>query len=49
LLDTFDMLAPEYDQPQSANTVRRWLEDSGLSAIEVFQSGHLVARGIKSQ
>lgn len=49
LLDTFDMLAPEYDQPQTANTVRRWLENSGLLSIEVFQSGHLVARGIKPQ
>ena len=49
LLDTFDMLAPQYDQPQTAATVRKWLEDARLSAIEVFQAGHLVARGIKPQ
>jgi SAM-dependent methyltransferase len=49
LLDTFDMLAPQYDQPQTAKTVRRWLDEAGLSAIEVFQAGHLVARGIKPQ
>ncbi|MGO9514261.1 MAG: methyltransferase domain-containing protein [Steroidobacteraceae bacterium] len=49
LLDTFDMLAPQYDQPQTARTVRQWLQDAGLSAIEVFQAGHLVARGIKPQ
>jgi len=49
LLDTFDMLAPQYDQPQTARTVRRWLDDSGLTAVEVFRAGHLVARGVKSQ
>jgi SAM-dependent methyltransferase len=49
LLDTFDMLAPQYDQPQTAKSVRTWLQDAGLSAIEVFRAGHLVARGIKPQ
>ena len=49
LLDTFDMLAPQYDQPQTAATVRQWLEDAGLAGIEVFQAGHLVARGVKPQ
>jgi SAM-dependent methyltransferase len=49
LLDTFDMLAPEYDQPQRAKTVRLWSEAAGLSSIEVFQAGHLVARGVKPQ
>lgn len=49
LLDTFDMLAPQYDQPQTARNVRTWLEDAGLSSIEVFPAGHLVARGIKPQ
>lgn len=45
LLDTFDMLAPAYDQPQTAATVRRWLEQAGLRDIEVLQAGHLVGRG----
>jgi SAM-dependent methyltransferase len=45
LLDTFDWLAPAYDHPQTAATVRRWLEDSGLMAIEVLKAGHLTARG----
>ena len=49
LLDTFDMLAPQYDQPQSAKTVQAWLQNAGLSRIEVFQAGHLVARGTKPQ
>jgi SAM-dependent methyltransferase len=47
LLDTFDMLAPEYDNPQTPKTVRRWFEAAGLHGIEVFHEGHLVARGRK--
>ncbi len=47
LLDTFDWLAPEYDNPQTAVGVRRWLEAAGLLGVEVFHSGHLVARGHK--
>ncbi len=45
LLDTFDMLAPLYDSPQSSATLRRWLEGAGLSDVEVFHEGHLVGRG----
>jgi 2-polyprenyl-3-methyl-5-hydroxy-6-metoxy-1,4-benzoquinol methylase len=47
LLDTFDMLAPTYDQPQTAATVRRWLKEAGLCDIEVLKAGHLVGRGRK--
>lgn len=47
LLDTFDMLAPAYDQPQSAATARRWLEQAGLREIDVLKAGHLVGRGTK--
>jgi SAM-dependent methyltransferase len=47
LLDTFDMLAPEYDNPQTAKTIRRWCSASGLVDIEVFHEGHLVGRGRK--
>jgi SAM-dependent methyltransferase len=47
LLDTFDMLAPEYDNPQPAARVRSWLEHAGLADIEVFSAGHLVGRGFK--
>ena len=46
LLDTFDMLAPEYDNPQTSTTLRRWLRDAGLEQAEVFQEGHLVGRGV---
>lgn len=45
LLDTFDWLAPAYDNPQTPATVRRWLEQAGLLAIEVLKAGHLTARG----
>ncbi len=47
LLDTFDMLAPTYDSPQSAGTVRRWFEEAGLVEIEVGHWSHLVGRCIK--
>jgi ubiquinone/menaquinone biosynthesis C-methylase UbiE/uncharacterized protein YbaR (Trm112 family) len=47
LLDTFDMLAPKYDNPQTANTVKNWLVKSGLINIEVFHASHLVGRGTK--
>ncbi|HEX9871490.1 MAG TPA: methyltransferase domain-containing protein [Candidatus Tectomicrobia bacterium] len=45
LLDTFDMLSPEFDAPQSPETVTRWLHSAGLEQIEVFIAGHLVGRG----
>ncbi|MDD3610723.1 MAG: hypothetical protein PHI49_13360, partial [Halothiobacillaceae bacterium] len=34
-----------YDQPQTQETVRRWLEQAGLVDIEVSRAGHLVGRG----
>jgi len=45
LLDTFDWLSPEFDNPQTAETVNRWLRDFGLEQIEVLKVGHLVGRG----
>lgn len=47
LLDTFDWLAPEYDQPQTPATVCEWLTQAGLKNIEVLKAGHLVGRGMK--
>lgn len=47
LLDTFDMLAPTYDNPQTASTVRDWFEDAGLIGVEVGHWSHLVGRGCK--
>ena len=35
ILDTFDMLAPAYDQPQDVETVRDWFAEAGLEEVEV--------------
>ncbi|EMY69497.1 class I SAM-dependent methyltransferase [Leptospira vanthielii] len=48
LLDTFDWLSPEYDNPQDENTVRSWFEEAGLLNIKIHRVSHLVANGIKS-
>lgn len=47
LLDTFDMLGPQYDSPQSAATIRHWMSCAGFDCIEVFQANLLVVRGQK--
>ena len=47
LLDTFDMLSPTYDKPQSKKNVLKFFKSSQLMDIEVFHSSHLVGRGIK--
>lgn len=47
LLDTFDMLAPVYDNPQTATTARRWFEEAKFVNIQVGQWAHLGARGTK--
>jgi SAM-dependent methyltransferase len=33
-LDTFDMLSPRYDLPQTLGTVRRWFREAGLEGVE---------------
>jgi hypothetical protein len=48
LLDTFDMLAPEFDTPRRPMAVLRWPDTAGLSGIEVFLAGHLIGRGRKA-
>jgi len=47
VLDTFDMLGPRYDSPQSAETLRAWCEEAGLREIDIFRKGFLVARATK--
>lgn len=49
LLDTFDMWAPAYDQPQSMDAVRRWFREAGFVATEIFHAGFFVGRGTKPQ
>jgi SAM-dependent methyltransferase len=45
LLDTFDMLAPAHDHPQSEATVGEWFAAAGLRNVEVFRAGVVVGRG----
>jgi 2-polyprenyl-3-methyl-5-hydroxy-6-metoxy-1,4-benzoquinol methylase len=47
LLDTFDWLSPEYDNPQTYATVTEWMKQGNFRDIEVLKAGHLVGRGIK--
>lgn len=47
VLDTFDMLSPRFDFPQSEETVRAWFAAEGYEDVEVFRAGHLVGRGRK--
>lgn len=47
ILDTFDWLSPEFDNPATKEELERWLRDLGLNNIEVLKAGHLVGRGIK--
>jgi SAM-dependent methyltransferase len=48
LLDTFDMLAPAHDHPQTRQTVLSWFERAGFKDIEVFRRGLVVGRGAKT-
>ena len=47
LLDTFDWLSPQHDNPQTADTAREWMDQGGMIDIEVLKAGHLVAHGRK--
>ena len=47
ILDTFDMLAPMYDQPQSTSSLLAWFEKANLEDVSVFRKGHLIGRGAK--
>ena len=40
ILDTFDMLAPEYDQPKSRGTMRRWCKEAGLTDVHIQVGGN---------
>jgi SAM-dependent methyltransferase len=48
VLDTFDMLAPAYDRPQTPRALSNWTRAAGLESVEIGRFGHLVARGRKS-
>jgi SAM-dependent methyltransferase len=40
ILDTFDALSPQYDEPQELDTVRGWVEDAGLVDALVAYGGN---------
>jgi ubiquinone/menaquinone biosynthesis C-methylase UbiE len=45
VLDTYDMLAPAYDQPQTVETVRAWFAAEPMRDIWVERMGFVVGRG----
>jgi hypothetical protein len=45
ILDTFDMLAPAHDHPQTVETVLTWFKEQGLAEIDVGRRGLVVGRG----
>ena len=48
VLDTFDMLSPRYDAPQTIPAVHRWYEQTGFERIEVSRGYNgIEARGVK--
>ena len=47
LLDTFDMLGPQYDSPQTKKTISQWMSNAGMNEIEILHQTLLVIRGIK--
>jgi SAM-dependent methyltransferase len=47
VLDTFDMLSPKHDHPQTLQCLNRWFSNAEMKNIEVFRIGILVGRGIK--
>jgi SAM-dependent methyltransferase len=49
LLNTFDMFAPRYDQPQGDTTLRSWFEEAGMSDITVFRKGFNIGRGVRKR
>jgi SAM-dependent methyltransferase len=44
LLDTFDWLSPEFDQPQQRGDVARWIGSAGFDRSEVVKAGFMVVR-----
>jgi hypothetical protein len=46
-LDTFDMLAPKYDFPQTLESVQAWADKAHLTRVDVEYTPHgITVRGI---
>jgi SAM-dependent methyltransferase len=48
LLDTFDMLSPAYDKPQTSRTIQRWFEEAGLQDVQIVKNYLAVGKGRKA-
>jgi SAM-dependent methyltransferase len=47
ILDTFDMLAPKHDHPETVATLSAWFERSGLIDVHVERPGFIIGYGTK--
>lgn len=47
ILDTFDMLAPTHDHPQTAASLRTWLTAAGMCDVDAAREGLVVGRAVK--
>jgi SAM-dependent methyltransferase len=47
ILDTFDALAPTYDNPQTITTVTNWFNEAGLTNIKIASHGIIIGEGTK--
>jgi SAM-dependent methyltransferase len=47
ILDTFDMLAPQHDHPETVGTIQGWFEAAGLVELHVERPGFIIAYGTK--
>jgi uncharacterized protein YbaR (Trm112 family) len=47
VLDTFDMLAPAHDHPQTTETLARWFGETSLVDVEVFRDGQVIGRATR--
>jgi SAM-dependent methyltransferase/uncharacterized protein YbaR (Trm112 family) len=47
ILDTFDMLAPEHDHPETVATLKHWFEAAGLVDVHVERPGFIIGYGRK--
>lgn len=48
VLDTFDMLAPAHDHPQTLTTLSEWFAEARLENVKVFRKGFFVGRGSRA-
>lgn len=47
VLDTFDMLSPTHDHPQSAEALQRWFQEAQMTDVLVKRDGFLIGRGTR--